>query len=300
MDSEKYNELSNKIQDIMKIPGVSHKEIKELDKTISDLQKKNQITSSMYSDVKKELDTKEDRFRKYITKKGEQFKKISKSNAEEISNYKQKIDKEFDEIKKEHDYIINLRNEIQDNANQVSSLVNYTKHLVKEPSFDTRPKPILPIDNTDNDNEILTKAQAVRNRMKKPETMVEPVSENRHKLKEGVYPVGKYKNKIYLEWLTEVLPLLLFEFRKRFRDELSTRKDISDDQIAYAIEDRAPWIWQITSDENPIVSKNQLETFLNVVKLDLFKKNLDLNFSEGLPKIYERILDNIIIEVLQK
>lgn len=299
MDTDKYNDLNNKIQDIMNMPGVTNKEMEELERTIKDLQNKNQITNSMYGQVKKELEEKEQRFRKYIQKKGEQIKQVTKSSTEEIANYKEKIDKEFEEIKKEHEYITNLRTKMQTNADEIANLADYTKQLVKEPMTTTRPMPQLPIDS-DEESQIQTKAQLARARMQKPKLEI-PGLLDENIVYEDIGPVGNYRNEIYREWLNEVLPLLVKEFKKRFKDELAERNNIyPDKQIAFVIEDHAPWIWQITSDDTPEVSRRQLDTFMNVVKVDLFRKNPELSFSEGLSVVYERMLDNIILETLKK
>jgi chromosome segregation ATPase len=300
MDVEKFNDLNSKVQDILKMPGISTKEVEELEKTIQALEKKNVVTNALYTDVKQELDSKEQRFRKYIMKKGEQIKKITKSSAEEIADYKKKIDQEFEEIRKEHGLISDMRNNIQKDAEKVANIVDYAKGLVSEPQDVKRPFPLLPVTQSDKEEQqLIMKAQARSPAKRNKQEQTPTVIDIEESINEGITPLKTYRSPIYRKWVYDTLPILVREFKKRHYE---VEKEYPDEQIASTIEDHVAWLWQVTSKESPNVTEKQFNTFMEVIAHDLFKQqpNLPLDLREGLSTIYENILDDILNKTLFK
>jgi hypothetical protein len=108
-----------------------------------------------------------------------------------------------------------------------------------------------------------------------------------------IKPSRKYSNPNYNEWITKHLPGLFAMFKGRFAKDLA-EKDYSDKQIADAVEQYVPLLYNLGNDKTPLTSE-QVRLWLDNVKMKLWEQPVQQElFNESLDKTYERMLDKII------
>lgn len=314
MDTGKYNELNDKIQNIIKMPGVTDKEIKELEKIIQKLEKENVITRTVYADTKNELDAKEERFKKYIAKKGTETRSQAeqiKSQAEEIKKYADIFNKYKDDIQGFDQFVSSEKarlnktiSDTEEKYKEFIDFVDYSKQNVdasqqaqqaistaQEKSRQQGPSILSPAEQIRRQKEKEKHLQNVAQTSKNP---IIPIDINEST---DVQPKKRTGNDAYDRWLEDNLPLLVKTFKVKFEEQLENEKtNYGDKQIAEMIEKYAQHLWNSPSE---ILTKEELNKFLNVVKVDLFNQPVyqvqyPLDLKENLGKTYEHMLDQLI------
>lgn len=319
MDDKKYNELESRIQQLMKMPGVSSKEIQELEKLIQDLEKQNVITTNLYNSTRQKLDAKEERFAKYIEKKQGEISRQAVGHAGELKKYADIVNKYKDEITNFKSFMDDEKQKMQDTVNNLQAKADEyldfmdirgreaqqatqtaignaqaSAQQATAPDKPQAPKPSLSSLSSELEKEI----EKERHLQNVSQNMKNPISPSELKqLSEDVKPSKSSGDPDYDEWLTNNLPILVKLFKNKFRDQLELKHPTyGDSQIAYEIEDMAPWLYNQSAE---VLTKEHLTKFLNAVKVALFRtpvepEQFDLDLKEGLDKTYERMLDNLI------
>ena len=315
MDPEKYKEIEQQISALANSSGAEDADVKKLQSLVNNIQSKANVNydavAAQLEKTKQDLDSKEERFQKYIDKTDD----YKKTSAEEIQKYSQIVDaakekiENFDEfMNTERDNILNLRGEIQQMADEIASNIRFVKPSIR-PNAATIAQGAI-------DNAQAT-SQGATQQFKPPELNPELFGDEE---KDKSTTKNRYESKVFeeanmavrpaldyshdpdkAEWMAKYLPMMVRSFKKKYAIELSKKHPTySDHQIAYTIEDNIDFLFK--HEENPI-SRQTMDAFYNWVKTDLFGqppesstlhlKQNDL-FSESLDKTYERMLDNLI------
>ena len=315
MDAEKYKEIEQQISALANSNGAEDADVKKLQNLVNNIQSKANVNydavAAQLEKTKQDLDSKEDRFSKYV----DDTNTYKKTSAEEIQKYskivdaaKEKIDN-FDKfMNTERDNILNLRGEIQQMADEIASNIRFVKPSIRPNAAAVAQGAI---DNAQATSQVATQQSKPPDfdpELFGDEEKNKPITKNRSESKVfeeanmAVRPALDYSHDPdKAEWMAKYLPMMVRSFKKKYAVELSKKHPTySDHQIAYTIEDNIEFLFK--HEENPI-SKQTMDAFYNWVKTDLFGqppesstlhlKQNDL-FSESLHKTYERMLDNLI------
>ena len=315
MDAEKYKEIEQQISALANSNGAEDADVKKLQNLVNNIQSKANVNydavAAQLEKTKQDLDSKEDRFSKYV----DDTNTYKKTSAEEIQKYSQIVDaakEKIDNFDKfmntERDNILNLRGEIQQMADEIASNIRFVKPSIRPNAAAVAQGAI---DNAQATSQVATqqsKPPEFDPELFGDEEKDKPITKNRSESKVfeeanmAVRPALDYSHDPdKAEWMAKYLPMMVRSFKKKYAVELSKKHPIySDHQIAYTIEDNIEFLFK--HEENPI-SKQTMDAFYNWVKTDLFGqppesstlhlKQNDL-FSESLHKTYERMLDNLI------
>ena len=140
MDPEKFNQLKKQIETMVSNPSIDNKELEKINSLVNTLTQQKQVGDNLYKKIEdqlrktqSDLDKKEGRFSQYIEKKKGEIGSIQKQNAGEIKKYSdivksyqqdiekfnsqvEKLNKDREFINNEKQIIIDLRGEVQQNA----------------------------------------------------------------------------------------------------------------------------------------------------------------------------------------
>ena len=122
------------------------------------------------------------------------------------------------------------------------------------------------------------------------------------------YPDDKAPPKIYKDWgdpdfndwMRDHLHILINMFKGKFRNELARKNPTyGDGQISYDIQDEAWYLKKIFDGNDPVLTKQKMDAYLDLVKMTLFSQPVEIShqtelFKESLDKTYSRMLDNLI------
>lgn len=337
IDNEKYQELTKQIKQISSNKAVDSETVKKVENMISALEGKQSVSDDLYNKVLGELEKtqadlegKEERFSKYIDKKKgeiggiktqsrkeiEAFAKSSateiKKYAEIVSQYKKEIDRlrpEFETAKKAKDDILAMRQEV---AQELESLKGEQNVLdIKRGLPRATPPQAAAADATGNAIKKMRTAPQIPSdlasnieRRSELDRRYSMTTNPEEYLNEDVRPAHRYPNDPeYGKWIEANLPILVKMFKHQYWYALE-KKDptYSDTQIAYIIEEFAPWLW---NHETDVLTQEIMDKFLSAVKTELWKQppepeQTEFDFKESLSKVYENMLDQIINKSLQK
>ena len=315
MDAEKYKEIEQQISALANSNGAEDADVKKLQNLVNNIQSKANVNydavAAQLEKTKQDLDSKEDRFSKYV----DDTNTYKKTSAEEIQKYSQIVDAAKEKIDNfdtfmntERDNILNLRGEIQQMADEIASNIRFVKPSIRPNAAAVAQGAI---DNAQSTSQVATqqsKPPEFDPELFGDEEKDKSITKNRSESKVfeeanmAVRPALDYSHDPdKAEWMAKYLPMMVRSFKKKYAVELSKKHPTySDHQIAYTIEDNIEFLFK--HEENPI-SKQTMDAFYNWVKTDLFGqppesstlhlKQNDL-FSESLHKTYERMLDNLI------
>lgn len=335
IDNEKYQELTKQIKDISSNKAIDSETVKKIETMLGALEDKQSVSDELFNKVQNrlqkteaDLQGKEERFSSYIEKKkgeigglkkqsAKELEATAKSSAEEIkkyadivNQYKREIDKlrpEFETAKKAKDDILAMRQEV---AQELETLKGEQNVLdIKRGLPRKTPQQAAAADATGN----------IINRMRKPPEIPKGLASDIEKkseldrryrminnpeeyLNENVRPAHKTQDPEYNQWLESNLPVLVKMFKHQYWYALE-KKDptYSDSQIAYIVEEFAPWLW---NHESEVLTQDIMDKFLSAVKTELWKHppepdQQEFDFREDLDKIYENMLDQIINKTLK-
>jgi chromosome segregation ATPase len=323
MDPEKYKDIEQQITALANSSGAEDNDVKGLQNLVSKIQNKAKVNfddvAAQLAKTKKDLDSKEVRFKKYVKDTGE-YKttttKELKTSAEEIQKYsnivnnaKKKLDG-FDEfMNNEKTNILSIRGEIQDMANELASktdevndLVDIARAALKNPNAAAVAQNAI--------GQAQQSSQAAGQPAQPPRARPLPSfidnEENKQTTNEEakmpIRPAFNYASDPDLGmWMQKTLPYLVDQFKKKYNLDLKRKNPTyTDHQIAYAIEDNIDVL--LKQDTDKIPRDEVLNKFLTWVKHELFRippesilhlKQDDL-FAESLDRTYARMLDKLI------
>ena len=156
IDSDKFNQLKNQIETMVSNPSIDDRELAKINSLVNTLTQQRQVGDDLYKKVEdqlrktqSDLDKKEGRFSKYIEKKKGEIGSIQQQNAGEIKkysdivkNYQQdiekfnsqvaKLNKDREFINNEKQIIVDLRGEVQQNAEIIQQNADNINNDAKE------------------------------------------------------------------------------------------------------------------------------------------------------------------------
>jgi DNA repair exonuclease SbcCD ATPase subunit len=308
IDDDKYKKLMSQVDTLKSSNVASDNDVKNIENALGLLAKQKTVDDDLFNkvfnqlnDTKESLDAKERRFKSYIDRTSDKISDVKKSSAEELSKYQGAIDKlkaEIAPLVKEKDIVSNLRGEIQQMADEFDNILRYARKSINLPGQET--KPSLPVSPKDQSQDAIALAKHSARQSTKPTLPVPDQGENilakkSEQMNEDIRPAGHYPNPVYQEWLEENLENMVKYFKYKFRVELKNKDNVyPDGQIAYTIESHSPWLWQGVTEENPNISEEDYNTFMNIVKRDLFSQAPELDLSENSIKSHLRMFNQIL------
>jgi hypothetical protein len=258
-----------------------------------------------------------------------------KQYAEIVKGYKNKIDNFEKEMSTTTSGIKNDAEEARNILNVIKQIYNTTADI--DPNAIPLPKskpvsPSVPISTTDrvsqagvSDNAVDAGALASNTVKKAADSsrsrQFDKASKALNKWSKGIevdqlaesiklveYPGDKAPPKIYKDWgdpefndwMRDHLHILINMFKGKFRNELARKNPTyGDGQISYDIQDEAWYLKKIFDGNDPVLTKQKMDAYLDLVKMTLFNQPVEIShqdelFKESLEKTYERMLDNVI------
>lgn len=326
IDKEKYEQLVKDIDAIKNLKSLESPDVQKIEAALAQLQSSRGDDQTLFNKIQNELEktkqsliAKEKRFRSYIKRTGKDTEERTKTSAAElqkyaniVTGYKNQIDSlkgDLDAAKQAKVDIFKIRDEI---GQELQSLKDEQAALdIKRGLPRDTPQQIAAANATD---------QAITRMRKKPPeiasdlpTNIERQSEldRRYRMttnpdefiSEDVRPAHNYADQDYVRWLTSNLPIIVKMFKHQYWYALEKKHPTySDSQIAYVVEEFAPWLW---NHEAEVLTQDIMDKFLSAVKAELWKQapepeQGEFDFKEGLDRIYESMLDQIINETLTK
>ena len=320
MDPEKYKEIEQQISALANSSGAEDADVKKLQNLVNNIQTRANVN---YDDVaaqlertKQDLDSKEERFQKYIDKTDD----YKKTSAEEIQKYADIVDGYKTKIDGFDNYMNTKAKEIEDMSNELSSTIRFAKPLIRQSSAIAAQNAI---GNAQSSSQSASQnntgyelpdiePEEVENQMDLSlDSDVDGDNTTTNKNESKIFelenrpigPVLEWDQKTE-EWLKQYLPIFVKDFKKKYNVALGNKHPTyNDHQIAYAIENHITDLF--AQKENPI-TRSTLNNFFSWVKDDLFQQPPETStvhmkqkaqnnlFSESLDKTYSRMLDNLI------
>ena len=333
MDPEKYKEIEQQISALANSSGAEDADVKKLQNLVNNIQSKANVNydavATQLERTKQDLDSKEERFKNYVSDTNK-YKKTSSSEIEKLSSKSEEIAKNSaEEIKKYADIVNTYKKNIDNFDNEIKATTAQTKNDAEEA------RKVLNIikslynnakDSVDPNAPTLPVNQQAANDQSEPEQtnqqgqQLAPLGSdllNQYKGKNinvraesvQVNEYEKSQPRIYKDWgdpafntwMKDHLTILINLFKGHFKDELA-RKDpaYGDGQISYDIQEEAWYLKKIFDGADPILSKKKMDAYLDLVKMTLFSQPAEISHQDDLPlreslhKTYERMLDNLI------
>ena len=320
MDPEKYKEIEQQISALANSSGAEDADVKKLQNLVNNIQNKANVNydtvAAQLEKTKQDLDSKEERFQKYIDKTDD----YKKTSAEEIQKYADIVDGYKTKIDGFDNYMNTKAKEIEDMSNELSSTIRFAKPLIRQSSAIAAQNAI---GNAQSSSQSASQnntgyelpdiePEEVENQMDLSlDSDVDGDNTTTNKNESKIFelenrpigPVLEWDQKTE-EWLKQYLPIFVKDFKKKYNVALGNKHPTyNDHQIAYAIENHITDLF--AQKENPI-TRRTLNNFFSWVKDDLFQqppetstvhmkqKAQDNLFSESLDKTYSRMLDNLI------
>ena len=320
MDPKKYKEIEQQISALANSSGAEDADVKKLQNLVNNIQNKANVNydtvAAQLEKTKQDLDSKEERFQKYIDKTDD----YKKTSAEEIQKYADIVDGYKTKIDGFDNYMNTKAKEIEDMSNELSSTIRFAKPLIRQSSAIAAQNAI---GNAQSSSQSASQnntgyelpdiePEEVENQMDLSlDSDVDGDNTTTNKNESKIFelenrpigPVLEWDQKTE-EWLKQYLPIFVKDFKKKYNVALGNKHPTyNDHQIAYAIENHITDLF--AQKENPI-TRSTLNNFFSWVKDDLFQqppetstvhmkqKAQDNLFSESLDKTYSRMLDNLI------
>jgi hypothetical protein len=244
--------------------------------------------------TQEKLNAKEERFKKYISTKGQEVKTSSaemKKYSKIVQGYKYEIDnfgKELKKMENQKDIILQLRAGIQQDAEDINSM-----KIDISQSLDFINQNIEKMTSAEPNKNVADISWLVGNNQKQQPQ--QPTVQESIIYTEGyeVAPTRQYRNPRYNEWITKHLPGLFSLFTRKFGTELE-EKGYTNRQIADTLEEYVPLLYNLGDEKTPLTPQ-QVQLWIDNVKLKLWERPVQQElFNESLDKTYSRMLDKII------
>jgi chromosome segregation ATPase len=282
MDPKVYNELNSQVKTLQTNKSTDKEDVKKLQNIVKDIENDAsvnfQAVAKQLYQTKLRLADKEQRFKEYKTS----FKDYKKSTSDKLEKFGSAMNNELEKS-------IELRAGIMQDAEDINKMkVEISQSL----DFINQNIEKMTSANTAPDKKVADISWLVNNQKQQNTPSTANVQES---INEGydIKPSKQYRNPNYNEWITKHLPGLFAMFKGRFAKDL-VEKDYSDKQIADAVEQYVPLLYNLGNDKTPLTSE-QVRLWLDNVKMKLWEQPVQQEmFNESLDKTYERMLDKII------
>jgi myosin heavy subunit len=282
MDPKVYNELNSQVKMLQTNKSTDKEDVKKLQDMVKDIENDasvnyNQVARAL-KDARARLDAKELRFKEYKTS----FKDYKKSTSDKLEKFGTDMNNELAISRELRAGIMQDAEDINKMKVEISQSLDFiNQNIEKMTSANSAP-----------DKKVADISWLVNNQKQQNMPSTANVQES---INEGydIRPSRKYSNPNYNEWITKHLPGLFAMFKGRFAKDLA-EKDYSDKQIAEAVEQYVPLLYNLGNDKTPLTSE-QVRLWLDNVKMKLWEQPVQQEmFSESLDKTYARMLDDII------
>lgn len=333
IDEKKYQELASKVNSIKSNAGDD--EVEKVQQALGALSQRQDIDDKLFNqvmnrldDTQSSLDAKEARFRKYISKKGEEMSSQNKSHGEEMKKYSEIVNKYKDDIENFRTYMDASRQEVANTKAEVDALkqdaedrmqeIDFLSPMLKKAAVQSgggKQKPDIAQDfrqamsAASPEASPATKAATVSKKKKKDLTDLEKSSEVQRSFgmaaqaaqpdkNDQKFPFGQqdltedlrqYDDPEFLDWATKNMPVIIRMFFNRY-SELEVKYE--PEQVQEVIADYLPYLYQY--DEIDIETMNK---FLDFIKNKLRKeagRQVQRSLFNSLAETYEAQLDQII------
>ena len=282
MDPKVYNELNSQVKMLQTNKSTDKEDVKKLQDMVKDIENDasvnyNQVARAL-KDARARLDAKELRFKEYKTS----FKDYKKRTSDKLEKFGTDMNNELAISRELRAGIMQDAEDINKMKVEISQSLDFiNQNIEKMTSANSAP-----------DKKVADISWLVNNQKQQNMPSTANVQES---INEGydIRPSRKYSNPNYNEWITKHLPGLFAMFKGRFAKDLA-EKDYSDKQIAEAVEQYVPLLYNLGNDKTPLTSE-QVRLWLDNVKMKLWEQPVQQEmFSESLDKTYARMLDDII------
>jgi chromosome segregation ATPase len=308
IDYEKVKQLEDQIKQIASNPSFDNNELNRVEQIIKSFNTKQVVSDNLYQkaftelqQTQEKLNAKEERFKKYISTKGQEVKTSSeemKKYSKIIQGYKSEIDnfgKELSKMQKEKDIIYDLRAGVQQDAEDINSMkidisqsLDFINQYMDKMTNAEPNKNVADINWLVGNNQKQQKANPANVPANVPSNVQESITEDYE-----VAPSRRYSNPNYNEWIHKHFSGLFSLFTRKFNKEL-INKGYSDRQIADTLEEYVPLLYNLGDDKTP-PTPQQVQLWIDNVKLKLWERPVQHElFNESLDKTYARMLDKII------
>ena len=309
LDAEKYKEIEQQINALANSSGAEDADVKKLQDLVNNLQTKATINydqvSAQLAKTQQDLASKEERFSKYIRKTGEKARTSSeeiKKYSDIVDTYKQKLDNFDKEIAATTAKTQKDAEEASKVLNIIKGLYNNAKDIVDAPANSTAA-------NDQNANNVPQQRRPYSPIGSDLLNQYKGVNVDRVAESENVFEYEKSPPRIYKDWgqpefnnwMKDHLSVLINLFKGKFKNELSRKNPTyGDGQISYDIQEEAWFLKKIFDGNDPILTKQKMDDYLDLVAMTLFKQPVEISHQDDLPlreslhKTYESMLNKII------
>jgi len=294
MDPEKYKQIEQQISALANSSGAEDADVKKLQNLVNNIQNKTNVNyeavATQLEKTKQDLDSKEERFKKYVKDTGDykettskELQQIAKNSAEEIKKYsdivqgyQKQIDNFDSEIEKEKNAIMGMRKQIEQEVLNVNDLIARTKRKASIPWIaGKRPPGGSPTAPAEPQGELqLEEDIKILN-------------------KQGV--ITAQDNSDYNEWRDDHIYGLFTMFKNKYVSFIQ-QNGYSDKQIQDMLIKYLPKLYNLGDDSTPVSPKEVADWMENEVKPKLEQEIVQYDVLRGknLSESYSRMLDNII------
>ena len=313
MDPQQTKEVKREIVQITSNPSFDDKDLKKIKDLVSILEKQKTISTKLYAKVKEQLkdtqtalDQKEGRFSKYIDKKKGEITGMQSQHAEDmkkyaniIDTYKDKIQGFDDFMKQEKDTMLDLRASVQQDAEDINKIVSVMKDLYSTARDKTQDA------ISTAQTQAKTNPSKFQDLEQNPELAkgryVDMQLESTQLTEQNPIIYKDWNDPEFNAWMDRNLIVLMKLFKSTYARELSRKQPTyGDGQISYELQEEAWYLKRIFDSNDPIITKQKMDSYLAIVKMALFKQPVELSHQEELPlsesldTTYSRMLDKII------
>ena len=313
MDPQQTKEVKREIIQITSNPSFDDKDLKKIKDLVSILEKQKTISNKLYAKVKEQLkdtqtalDQKEGRFSKYIDKKKGEITGMQSQHAEDmkkyaniIDTYKDKIQGFDDFMKQEKDTMLDLRASVQQDAEDINKIVSVMKDMYSTARDKTQD--VISTAQT----QAKTNPSKFQDLEQNPELAkgryVDMQLESTQLTEQNPIIYKDWNDPEFNAWMDRNLIVLMKLFKSTYARELSRKQPTyGDGQISYELQEEAWYLKRIFDSNDPIITKQKMDSYLAIVKMALFKQPVELSHQEELPlsesldTTYSRMLDKII------
>ena len=313
MNPQQTKEVKREIVQITSNPSFDDKDLKKIQELVAILEKQKTISNKLYAKVKEQLkdtqtalDQKEGRFSKYIDKKKGEITGMQSQHAEDmkkyaniIDTYKDKIQGFDDFMKQEKDTMLDLRASVQQDAEDINKIVSVMKDMYSTARDKTQD--VISTAQT----QAKTNPSKFQDLEQNPELAkgryVDMQLESTQLTEQNPIIYKDWNDPEFNAWMDRNLIVLMKLFKSTYARELSRKQPTyGDGQISYELQEEAWYLKRIFDSNDPIITKQKMDSYLAIVKMALFKQPVELSHQEELPlsesldTTYSRMLDKII------
>jgi hypothetical protein len=307
MNPEKYKEIEQQITDLANSKGADDTDVKKLQSLVNNIQDKANINydkvAQQLEQTKRDLDSKEERFQKYIDKTKGKKNELSKSTAETIKNYSDIVNqykKQIDdfgnemqmvkqEVEAEKNAITGIRQDVEAEVDNLHKLITTTqsgKSMNRNMSW----VPKQGTSAANQGNQVSNQADQQQMKLVAEENTIASAIRN----KQDVVPDNEYSQD-YNEWRDNHIYGLFLLFKQKY-SPLIQKLGYSDKQIQDMLIKELPKLYNLGYGDTPITPLQVADWMENMVlrKLKREPVQYDVLREKNLPESYSHILNRIL------